>query len=143
MNTRFGLALTWPLGLIAIGLMSCTSPKEKPAPAEPLVVPKSVVIKDPNTPDIPNAPARGVKKSLFHVVVTPGQLFANGTPVKDLNALIALLKTYNRPVVTMAVHRCVQSQFAKDVLNSAQALTNTPIAYSAYGDYTDAVCKKP
>lgn len=125
-------------GLFTLSVAGCATTPEAEAPAP---VPKTVTMKHSANQNNPKLPPRTVQKNLFQVVVTPAQLVVNGVTIKDQLALAELLAAHNMPLVTMAVHRCVPTAYAKELLNTTQALTNVPIAYSAFGNYTDAQCQ--
>ncbi len=129
--------------IISVVLVSCAQTPEQPSKptAERTPIPKSVTLQVPSN-DI-SAPKRTIQKSLFQVLLTPLGLSANGVEVPSLEALQKLLAQYNRPMITLTVHRCVDAQRAKSFLNSIQSLTDTAIAYSAFGAYTDSECGDP
>ncbi len=128
---------------MSVLLTGCAQTPEQPPepPAELSPIPRSVTLQVPS--NNANAPRRTIQKSLFHVVLKPDDLSANGVKVPSLEALQKLLAQYNRPMITLAVHRCVDAGRAKSFLNSIQSLTDTDIAYSAFGAYTDSECGEP
>lgn len=128
-----------------IVLAGCASQPQTPeaAPQSATPMPHAVVIKSPESLANPDLPSRNIKKDAFAVVVLPGSISANGVKVKDPQALAELLAKYNKPLVTLAVHRCVDGQYANKLLASVQSLTDVPIPYSAIGAYTDEICNRP
>ncbi len=122
--------------LFALTLTHCAS-------TEPTVLPiaKTVTLRAPlpeNAP--PTARPKTLKKNLFHIYVTVDKLMVNGTEVKTLENLQRLLEVHNKPVITMAVHRCVENEYAKQVLTLVQQTTQTPIPYSSTGKLSDPAC---
>lgn len=79
-------------------------------------------------------------RPLFNIAVGKSLLALNGTPVKDLNELRAILGQYQGLVLTVAAHRCLESERAAEVLTLAQQFTNIPVTYGSFGDYGDAQC---
>lgn len=122
-------------------LCACASQEEKQnTTAQPM--PEIITIKDPAAPSVPGLPTRSVKKNLFNVVVNPNNLITvNGVDVKDTEALKQLMLKSNKPVITIAVHRCVATDYAKNLMNIIQPLTDVPVAYSAFGKYSDKECE--
>lgn len=86
-------------------------------------------------------PQESVEKSLFNIAVSPKNIIVNGVPVSDLNALQKLLAQYDKPVLTISGHRCLDADKAVEIVNIAQNHTDTPIPYGSFGDYDDEECK--
>ena len=105
-------------------------------------IPKVVSYRDPNSGADGGRLPPPVNKNLFQVQATPKKLLVNGTPVKDLNEISQLFARYNKPIITLAIHRCVDANFSKTLLSTAQGLTDIPIAYNSYGEYDDPECQK-
>ena len=122
-------------------LSACASQGEQQSSsAQPM--PEIITIKDPGAPTAPGLPTKTVRKNLFNVVVKPKAITANGVTVKDIEALKQLMLNNNKPVVTVAMHRCVANDYAKNLMNIIQPLTDVPVAFSAFGKYSDKECEQ-
>lgn len=121
---------------MALMLSHCATPE----PTE-LPIAKSVTLRAPLPENAPaTAKPRTVKKNLFHIQQTVKATLVNGTKVNTLDELKVILEVHNKPVITLAVHRCVENDKAKEILSLAQSFTDTPIPYSSYGKLSDPSC---
>lgn len=87
-----------------------------------------------------NGRPRTETRPMFNITVAKSVLTLNGTPVQDLEALRVVLSRYRGLVLTVAAHRCMESERAAEVLSLAQTYTTIPVTYGAFGEYGDDQC---
>lgn len=88
----------------------------------------------------PTAKPQLIEKDLFNVKVANNMLEVNGTPIKNLKVLEEILGAYDKPVITVAAHICMQASATSEILTLAQSYTDSPIAFGSWGTYDDNDC---
>lgn len=88
----------------------------------------------------PTAKPQLIDKDLFNVKVSSEALEVNDTPIKNLKELEKILGAYDKPVITIAAHICMQASATSEILTLAQSYTDSPIAFGSWGTYDDNEC---
>ncbi len=105
------------------------------------VQPQTIRIEAPTSGrQSPTAKPQIIEKDLFNIKVSSNRLEVNATPIKNLKALEKILGSYDKPVITVAAHICMQASATSEVLTLAQSYTDSPIAFGSWGSYDDADC---
>lgn len=105
------------------------------------VQPQTIRIDAPTTGrSSPTAKPQFIEKDLFNIKVSSNRLEVNATRIKNLKALEKVLGAYDKPVITVAAHICMQASATSEVLTLAQSYTDSPIAFGSWGSYDDADC---
>lgn len=88
----------------------------------------------------PTAKPQVLEKDLFNIKVSSKKLEVNATPIKNLKELEKILGAYDKPVITLAAHICMQASDTSEILTLTQSYTDSPIAFGSWGTYDDADC---
>ena len=131
----------------ALCLSSCGSqPEKKQAPETdnsgllpPL--PRTITVENPKSPSITGAKPLGIKKNMFHIEVSPSFVKANNSPLVSLTELEELLRSHNKPLITLAIHKCMDTVTSKKIFDIVQNHTDMPITFASFGEYDDSDCK--
>lgn len=81
-----------------------------------------------------------VEKKVATIIADNRAIWINNVRVKDLAELKQLLKKAANPVISIATHTCLKGSQAAEIMAIAQEATDTPLAYSSYGEPDDEQC---
>lgn len=82
-----------------------------------------------------------IEKKVASIVADTNGMTVNKIKVKDLKELKKILSQVVNPIITIATHKCLDGGEAKDILALAQSSTDTPIAFSTFGEFDDEQCR--
>jgi hypothetical protein len=119
-------------------LLSCANTKEVKGPK-----PQKIPVRSEASISNPVANGPTQLKPLFNLVVDNRAILVNDTNVKDYSTLEKLLAKHQKPVITIATHKCLSKSKTVELMNIAKKHTDTPIAYKSFGNFDDDQCKSP
>lgn len=140
-----GTKLLLILSLSLSATLSCSSQSQKADSPKPKqkneFYQQTVKIRQQNPDDPTDEKGVIIEKKVASIVADTRGMTVNKIKVKDLKELKKILSQVVNPIITIATHKCLDGAEAKDILALAQSSTDTPIAFSTFGEFDDEQCR--